>query len=275
MLPEVKITIPEQKTGEPNAPAVAPNLEVKTFKPTATASPRKVYFLIIIFKAPLPKKRYIDPEVTRLLSIINDSTDGDEWERVVNEKNITFYKRFVPGNPMLLVKGLAILEGVPLDIMYGAIEDSSLRSGWESLFGSFEIVEKNPERNSEVIYYTLNAPFPVQDRDFLQRRTILHDYPVKGQVIMHFVSIDHPKKPLLDKYIRAHTHIAGYLFKQLSSFPLRCAIYIVSQVDVKGLIPKSIVNWCAARSCRQWVDAYEAGCRLMLKERNEKKKTNK
>ena len=49
-------------------------------------------------KKPVKKvlpKRVVAPEIIRLMEIINESTDGSEWSRVVNEKNIMFYKKAV------------------------------------------------------------------------------------------------------------------------------------------------------------------------------------
>ena len=173
----------------------------------------------------------------------------------------------------MLVKGMAILEGVPLEVMWKAIADVKLRMQWETLFSTFELLEQHPEESSEVIYFGLKAPFPVQDRDFVQKRTILHDYPAKGQTLMHFVSIEHPNKPPQSSFVRAHTYISGYYFKELSQFPLRCALHIVTQVDIKGYIPKSIVNMFAARGSRSWVEAYKKGCmEIMARMRVEKKK---
>ena len=173
---------------------------------------------------------------------------------------------------MVLIKGVAILEGIPLSIMYEAIANAKTRLKWETLLGNFEVVEAYPDGVSEVIYFTVNAPMTIQNRDFVQKRITLFEYPQKRQILMHFQSIEHPAKPVYKNFVRAHTTIAGYLFKEISAFPLRCSLSIVSQVDIKGLIPKSIVNMCAGRSSRNWVRSYREGCKKLLAEMRTSKK---
>ena len=212
-----------------------------------------------VVKKTVPR-RVVSPEVTRLMGIMNEPTDGDGWIRVVNEKNMTFYKKSTADCPVVMVRGLAVLEGIPLEVMWKAVADTTLRSGWESLMGTFEVLERNQEEHSEVVYYSMKVPFPFKDRDFVQKRTLLFDYPVKGQILMHYMSVENQKRPDTGNFVRAHTYIAGYLFKELSQFPLRCSIQLITQVDVKGLVPVSLVNMFAARSTRGWIETYRKGC---------------
>jgi len=198
------------------------------------------------------------------MEIINEETDSNEWSRVVNQKNMAFYKKQVAGCPVVLVKGNAILEGIPLDIMWNAIADLDLRKSWDTVFSTMEVVETNPD-GTEIVYSILKAPFGVQSRDFLQKRTIVHDYPNKGQIIIHFVSVENEKRPVVKKYIRAHTFVSGYFFTELSASPLKCKVDIVSQTDIKGLIPKAIVNMFAASKSKGWVEGYKKGCLKLTK----------
>ena len=213
-----------------------------------------------------PKKK-VDPEIQKLISILNEPNSGKEWTQVINEKNITIYKKTLPDCPVIIIKGVALFEGIPYDIMWKALADANLRKSWETLFLNFESVETRPD-GTELIYYSMKAPFPVQDRDFLQRKTVLHDYPAKGQVLLHFVSVESDKKPPLKKYVRANTMVAGYLIKELSKFPLRCSISLVNQVDLKGSIPKYLINMFAANGSRDWVNSYKEGCIKLLAQRN-------
>ena len=216
-------------------------------------------------KSKKPQKRKIPPEILKLVEIIKESTDDSRWSKVINEKNVVFYNKAIPNCPNILVKGIALLEGIPFDIAWKAIADTNLRIKWEKLFLNFESVENHPENDTEIIYFNMKAPFPVQDRDFLQRKTVLYDYPVKGQVLIHIESVECDKKPPSSKYVRAQTIVAGYLFKELSKFPLRCSITIINQVDLKGSIPRYLINMHAASGSRDWVESYRLGCMELIK----------
>ena len=222
-------------------------------------------------KSKKPPKRKIDPEVLKLVSIIKEPTDGQGWSQVINEKNSTFYQKIIPGCPFVLVKGVSLIENIPFDVAWKAIADTNLRKNWETLFLNFDSIEKNPEDNTEIIYFNMEAPFPVQDRDFLQKKIVLHDYPAKGQVLIHIISTETDKKPPLSKYVRAQTLVGGYLFKELSTFPMRSSITIVNQVDLKGSIPRYLLNKYSASGSRDWVESYKKGCYDIVAKMNSKK----
>ncbi len=261
----------------------SPRLEVKAPIPAAAAtpvveeqkrssSPSVKKQNVVQRKKVVAPVRVVPPAIHRLLAIYNESTEGENWSQVINERNVVIHKKTIEGSPVVLVKGVAILEGVPLRVMYEALADASIRTKWDNLMTNFEVIESLPEDSSEVIHFVIKAPFTVQDRDFVQRRTTIFDYPQRGQILMHFESIDHPLRPITSKYVRAHTTIAGYMFKEISTFPLKCSLSIVSQVDIKGYIPKSLVNMCAGRASRGWVESYKKGCVAYLAEMKAKKK---
>lgn len=209
-------------------------------------------------------KRLVDPEVKKLLDIIKEPTSGQGWTLAVNEKNVTFYKKMSCNSPLVLVKGMAVVEGVPLEVMWKSISDITLRARWEPIFSAFEHVASNPD-GSEVIYCVMKTPFPVTNRDFVHRQTLLLDYPAKGQAVIHFMSVEHASKPAKGSPVRAQTVISGYLIKEMSKFPLRCSIHIVTQVDMKGSIPKTLINAFAAGGSRGWVEKYKKGCAEIMK----------
>ncbi len=82
----------------------------------------------------------------------------------------------------------------------------------------------------------------------------MFDYPLKGDVCIHFKSVEHKECPPVRKHIRGNVLIAGYIFRTISKEPLQSCIYIVSQNDIKGLIPKFIVNMVAAKAPREWMN---------------------
>ena len=84
------------------------------------------------------------------------------------------------------------------------------------------------------------------------------DYPEKNSITMHFTSIDHPLMPVRRKVVRALTKISGYIIRPISDN--RCSLTIISQNDVKGLIPKFIVNKFSGRAPKQWVKNLIKGC---------------
>jgi hypothetical protein len=98
----------------------------------------------------------------------------------------------------------------------------------------------------------------------VQRRVFVRDYPEQNAIMMHFVSIEHPLMPPKRKVIRAETVVSGYVIRPTG---LRtCDLTIISQNDIKGLIPKMIVNKFASKAPADWVNNLLKGCAFVQKE---------
>lgn len=101
-------------------------------------------------------------------------------------------------------------------------------------------------------------------RDWVQRRVFVRDYPEPQCIMMHFVSIEHPAMPVKRKVIRAETVISGYVLRPTGAHT--CDLTIISQNDVKGLIPKMIVNRFASKAPADWINNLLKGCNFVKRE---------
>mmetsp|Transcript_4056 Transcript_4056/g.3392 ORF Transcript_4056/g.3392 Transcript_4056/m.3392 type:complete len:170 (+) Transcript_4056:1240-1749(+) len=159
-----------------------------------------------------------------------------------------------------MIKAIATIVGFDKDTVYTAIYDTNIRQKWDKIFHKFLVVEDDAEKLETVLYYSIKAPFGISNRDFLQKRKVLNDYPTKGISYMHFKSIEHPEVPVYKGTIRADTIISGYVIEQIQDNPPITKLTIISQNDIKGLIPKTIVNMASGRAPKQWVNNLISGC---------------
>ena len=127
------------------------------------------------------------------------------------------------------------------------------------MFHEFRLIDK--QNDHEVLYYMIKTPFGITRRDWLQRRIEIHDYPEAGTIILHFISIEHPGMPPKKGIIRAETIISGYIIRPTGENT--CTVMIVSQNDIKGLIPKALVNSVASKAPIEWVNSMNKGCKLV------------
>jgi hypothetical protein len=113
----------------------------------------------------------------------------------------------------------------------------------------------------------IKTPIGVSNRDFLQQRKVKKDYPVTGTITMHFKSVTHPRRPEIPKTVRGETLISGYIIEPDVDSKGRPStkLTIISQNDIKGIIPKSIVNMAAGKAPRQWVGNLVKGCEEYMK----------
>jgi hypothetical protein len=103
----------------------------------------------------------------------------------------------------------------------------------------------------------------VKDRDFVQRRKIWRNFPDDNSVILHFKSVEHHLCPLKNNCVRANTIISGYYIQTISANPLRTRISGITQTDVRGSIPKMIVNRIAQNAPKEWMKNLLNGCKLV------------
>jgi hypothetical protein len=165
---------------------------------------------------------------------------------------------------MVMIKAIATLAGIPKDIIFEAIYNTDIRQKWDKLFHKFEVVEHDEEKMETVLYYVIKAPIGISNRDFLQMRKVVHDWPSPGITYMHFKSIDHDDKPLVKGTIRAETIISGYVIEQIQDDPPITQLTVISQNDIKGLIPKYLVNMASGKAPKQWVNNLITGCELLM-----------
>ncbi len=79
---------------------------------------------------------------------------------------------------------------------------------------------------------------------------------------MHFKSVTHEKMPEKSRVVRGETIISGYLFeeeKMANGNPMT-KLSIISQNDIKGVVPKSIVNMISGKAPKQWVNNFLKAC---------------
>ena len=107
----------------------------------------------------------------------------------------------------------------------------------------------------------IKTPFGITRRDWLQQRIEIHDYPEPGTIVLHFVSTEHPEMPPKKGIIRAETIISGYIIRPTTE--KTCNVTIISQNDIKGLIPRALVNSIASKAPVDWVNNMNKGCKLV------------
>lgn len=81
-------------------------------------------------------------------------------------------------------------------------------------------------------------------RDYLQKRLIVMGYPTEDTLCLYYKSVEHPDCPPKKGFIRADTKLSGFILRDLGRDS--CQITIISQTDIKGKVPKAVINYAAA-----------------------------
>jgi len=84
-------------------------------------------------------------------------------------------KTFKPGNEAVFVKGYGDVNS-PKEILFEAIYNEDFRKKWDKVLVNFHVVERESD-TVDIVYYYVESPFGVANRDFLQKRIVRYNYP--------------------------------------------------------------------------------------------------
>ncbi len=122
----------------------------------------------------------------------------------------------------------------------------------------------------EILYMSLESPvFFIKNRDWVQQRKAWKKTPNDNTFILHFKSVELDDVPETDKCVRAHTYISGYFVTKISEN--KSLLIIIAMNDIKGSIPKWLVNRESAKAPKKWVENLKKGMEI-IRSNNKKKK---
>lgn len=178
----------------------------------------------------------------------NYNLPDSDFKTVKKSENYHLGKIVAEKNPIILVRGKMRLNARP-DQIFGLIYDLELRSEWEPVLLGFEMLECISS-GIDIIYSKVKGQYGASGRDFVQLRGTYKAREGYDYVIV-MKSIEHKTKPVVQKLVRANTIISGYLIKDIGNG--RCELGIISQTDIKGRIPKFLVNYIAPKQPVKWL----------------------
>ena len=194
------------------------------------------------------------PQVSQCLQTLMNiySRPDEDFVTVKKGKNYILGKIVSKNNPILLVRGRLTLQAEP-DKLFQLIHDLNTRSKWEPILLNFEQIEQIND-TIDVIYSRVKGVFGVSDRDFVQLRGTFQKKNGFDYLIV-MKSVEHSQRPLMKKTVRANTIISGYLIRDIGEG--RCELGIISQTDIRGRIPKFLVNIIAPKQPVKWLKKLE------------------
>lgn len=176
------------------------------------------------------------------------------WDLCVDKNEIKVAKQQTDLG-VITVRGWATVQGVDAHAAFFLFYEISERLNWDKVFGMMKIVEVTKE-GSDILYSLLKVPSyasSVAARDFLQFRRVcvLED----GSILIVLRSADHVDAPPDKRYVRAESYISGYVLKQteVGGKPA-LDLFLMSCTDIKGLVPKWIINHMAPKKAVEWVE---------------------
>lgn len=192
----------------------------------------------------------IPDDIEKIVTIYYE--DKSDYNKVIDKKDpfpLIGYKKLVEGSPVIMVRCDIECTGINPNECFQMIYNFDIRKSWDKALSAI-VIEKIDDF-TDYIYSVFKAPWGASNRDFCQFRRWAYNVKELDYVI-YMVSVEHDKCPDVNGNVRAHTYISGYAIKKHPTDPNSCLLMIVSQVDIKGLVPKFIVNSIAASGPSGW-----------------------
>ena len=157
------------------------------------------------------------------------------WELRKDTDGIKVYTRKVENSSILQFRSTMTLD-VPRDRVVLFYEDESRYTEWFSQCESVRVLETKSE-NEKILYYVMNMPWPVSDRDSVYKR--VKSVETGGDVVFRLSALPdaYPRQP---GKVRVTYLQIEWRFKSLSAEKTEISFQQHSSSD--GHIPSAIVN---------------------------------
>jgi hypothetical protein len=142
--------------------------------------------------------------VASILLMIAGGTRAAEkngpWERVSDKGGIVVERRSVEGSNLKEFLGRGIVNA-PIARVLAVIRDAGRRGEWMPSCGGSYLVEENVAARTQLAYFRTRAPWPVADRDSVNRAEIFIE-PAKHRVYIPFEALNQPRVPPVRGVVR-------------------------------------------------------------------------
>jgi len=192
----------------------------------------------------------------RDLLLEKESESTKNWDVCVERKEIRVAK-VQGGAGCVTLRAWANVPGVNMYCAFFLFYNGEERVKWDKVLTGVQSIEKNVQ-GSDIVYSLMKIP-GTTPRDFLQYRRVF--VQEDGSIAIVLRSADHHAMPEGKSIIRVESYISGYVLRQSfeNGEPV-LNIFLMSCADVKGLIPKWIINMFAPKKPAEWVETLRKAC---------------
>jgi hypothetical protein len=200
--------------------------------------------------------------VASLLLVAAASANGagneGPWERVSEKDGIVVERRSVEASNLKEFLGRGVIDA-PIARVLAVIRDANRRSEWmPNCAGSF-LVEENMAARTQLAYFRTKAPWPVSDRDSVNRAEIFVE-PAKHRVYIPFEALSHPRVPPVKGVVRMPALRGHWILIPIDNGRATEAEYQV-YADPGGHLPDWVANLASKTLPRETI----AGLRRQVK----------
>ncbi|PRP81680.1 START domain containing protein [Planoprotostelium fungivorum] len=203
-------------------------------------------------------KEETEKMIQRFLEELNNT--DNTWEAVFSTPQIQAWKKLDDQTGIIQVKFIAMIP-YPQSV----VEKLPTRKAWDSMISEIKPIEKF-EDGSELILFEAPGLFGVGGRDLLHYRTARNLNEDNANILID-ISVTNEKVPVTSNFVRGHTVLSAGKFqptkainKETKKLDDATLYSMISELDVKGIIPKTVINLLAPSQTQSWFDNLMTAC---------------
>jgi hypothetical protein len=214
-------------------------------------------------------------EGTKVLSLGEDQRGA--WALCCTTDTFDCFKSIDEKSGLVRTRTWARIAGVPPQTMFHILYNNEARKNWDHHYARFDTIwidEKDP--NLDILDAIVSAPIGCANREFLEwRRRLVPDRnrdPHSGKFVIFLRSWSSPEsRPVLKGNVRAEVWLSAYLIQWWTDPStgqiLGSDVMVMTQIDIKGLVPKYLVNALSNSAPKKWVKGVTNAAVKELEER--------
>jgi hypothetical protein len=213
----------------------------------------------------------IDTAIADFIAELKKPAAETDWEKCGSNDRVSVWRKFEEDSGLYRLKIVGKINA-PQEIVHQCLFDHKLRLAWDTVLESIREIETTAN-GSPILHITARSPpmTMVANRDFVHIRTYrdtAHSTN-KGETakVIVDISVDHPQAPEVEGVVRATTLLSGGILESTlipnmatKGLDNGTTYYMISHVDLKGYIPKTIVNLVSANATLAWFESLAAAC---------------
>ena len=187
------------------------------------------------------------------------------WSLCSEGENFDCFKSIDEATGIVRTRTWAKLPNVPPQTLFHILYNAEARKSWDHHYSRF-VSEWTDETDPDldIIDAVVSAPFGCANREFLEwrRKHVPNQIRAErtGDFVIYLRSFD-DNRPVGKNNVRAEVWLSGYLiqwWKGPDGQPIGSEVLVMTQIDVKGLIPKYLVNALSSSGPKRWVKSVTA-----------------
>ncbi|KAB7495938.1 StAR-related lipid transfer protein 7, mitochondrial [Armadillidium nasatum] len=204
------------------------------------------------------------------LGYTEKSRTYDSWEPFLERKNILVWRRNHHKHSHLYsYKVYGTYDDMSLNAFMEVQLNSSFRTQWDTTALQLQVVDSDPESNSDLLYWLVKFPHFFANRDYIFRRRFKVN-KLKKEVVIFSEVVDHSQIPEKQGIHRVKEYWSIMVLKANENFNKPGMSYTLTYFDNPGTsLPAAVTNFVASTAFPDFLTkVYEAAMSLQRRWEN-------